>query len=409
MPLVMLFVEWLRSKLPPVISYFGSDHTLQRKLSGEGLRMNPQKNNEDCKMHPRASFKAFLEVVKRQSLPWEDVEMDAIHSLQLILRGSLEPGVDDYQSKSIVQTETHQETKLQVVNELRAVTSEMVRLIETATVPILAVDASGILNGWNEKAAELTGLVVQDAIGMPLLNLIDDESVEVVRNVLALALQGKEEHNVEIKLKTLALKKHGPIILVVNACCSHDLMDKVVGVCFVGQDVTLHKMVMEKYTRIQGDYIAIVRNSSTLIPPIFMVDEYGYCSEWNKAMQELSGLKREEAIDKMLIGEVFTLQNSGCRVKDHDTLTKLSIVLNGVMVGQAVEKLLLGLYDASGKYVEVLLSANKKSTAEGKVTGHYAFLHVASPELQHALQYQRMSEQAANSTLKELVHFRQTN
>ncbi|KAG0477184.1 hypothetical protein HPP92_014025 [Vanilla planifolia] len=390
------FLFWFRS------------HTA-KEIKWGGAKDEPtEKNNEDCKMHPRASFKAFLEVVKRQSLPWEDVEMDAIHSLQLILRGSLEPGVDDYQSKSIVQTETHQETKLQVVNELRAVTSEMVRLIETATVPILAVDASGILNGWNEKAAELTGLVVQDAIGMPLLNLIDDESVEVVRNVLALALQGKEEHNVEIKLKTFGpKKKHGPIILVVNACCSHDLMDKVVGVCFVGQDVTLHKMVMEKYTRIQGDYIAIVRNSSTLIPPIFMVDEYGYCSEWNKAMQELSGLKREEAIDKMLIGEVFTLKNSGCRVKDHDTLTKLSIVLNGVMVGQAVEKLLLGLYDASGKYVEVLLSANKKSTAEGKVTGALCFLHVASPELQHALQYQRMSEQAANSTLKELVHFRQ--
>ncbi|KAJ6721478.1 PHYTOCHROME [Salix viminalis] len=33
------------------------------------------------RMHPRSSFKAFLEVVKSRSLPWENAEMDAIHSL----------------------------------------------------------------------------------------------------------------------------------------------------------------------------------------------------------------------------------------------------------------------------------------------------------------------------------------
>jgi len=36
-------------------------------------------------MHPSSSFKAFLEMVKSLSLPWENVEMDAIHWFQLIL------------------------------------------------------------------------------------------------------------------------------------------------------------------------------------------------------------------------------------------------------------------------------------------------------------------------------------
>ncbi|KAL0911168.1 hypothetical protein M5K25_019287 [Dendrobium thyrsiflorum] len=364
--------------------------------------------NEFRKMHPRASFQAFLEVVKHRSLPWEDVEMDAIHSLQLIFRGSVKDEIVAVESKSMVQTETYDKRKTQGVEELRTVTNEMVRLIETATVPILAVDALGTLNGWNIKAAELTGLSIEEAIGMPFINLVEDETSDVARNVLSLALQGKEENNVEIKLKTFGPKqKDGPVILVVNACCSHDLNENVVGVCFVGQDMTQHKMVMDKYTRIQGDYTAIIKNPSALIPPIFMIDEYGCCSEWNAAMQEISGLKREDAIDKMLIGEVFTLQGSGCRVKDHDTLTKLKIVLNGVIAGQDVEKLLFGFYDAKDKYVEALLSANKKTNAEGKVTGVLCFLHVASPELQHALQVQRMSEQAAMSSLKELDHLRQ--
>lgn len=82
------------------------------------------------------------------------------------------------------------DTTIQGVNELRFVASEMVRLIETATVPILAVDASGTINGWNTKAAELTGLFVQQAIGMPLVDLVMDDSAEVVKNMLRLALQG---------------------------------------------------------------------------------------------------------------------------------------------------------------------------------------------------------------------------
>ena len=52
-------------------------------------------------MHPRSSFKAFLEIVKRRSRPWEDVEMDAILSLQLILRVSLQDEIVD-ESKMIV-------------------------------------------------------------------------------------------------------------------------------------------------------------------------------------------------------------------------------------------------------------------------------------------------------------------
>ena len=101
-------------------------------------------------------------------------------------------------------------------------------------------------------------------------------------------------------------------------------------------------MIMDKYTRIQGDYVAIVKNPSELIPPIFMINDLGSCLEWNKAMQKITGIQREDAIDKFLIGEVFTLHDYGCRVKDHATLTKLSILMNAVISGQDPEKLLFG-------------------------------------------------------------------
>jgi PAS domain-containing protein len=96
-------------------------------------------------------------------------------------------------------------------------------------------------------------------------------------------------------LRTFGLQKEkGAVILIVNACSSRDVTENVVGVCFVGQDVTGQKQVLDKFTRIQGDYKAIVMNPNPLIPPIFGTDEYGYCSEWNPSMEKLTGWKREE-------------------------------------------------------------------------------------------------------------------
>ena len=108
-------------------------------------------------------------------------------------------------------------------------------------------------------------------------------------------VSGEEEQNVEIKLRTFGPQiEKAAVILIVNACSSRDIADNVVGVCFVGQDVTGQKLFMDKFTRIQGDYKTIVQNPHPLIPPIFGADEFGSCSEWNPAMENLSGWKREE-------------------------------------------------------------------------------------------------------------------
>ncbi|XVF31906.1 hypothetical protein REPUB_Repub17cG0035000 [Reevesia pubescens] len=387
------FLFWFRSHTAKEIKWGGAKH-------------DPGLKDDGRTMHPRSSFKAFLEVVKWRSLPWEDVEMDAIHSLQLILRGSLHDEVAE-ESKMIANVPSVDD-RIQRVDELRIVTNEMVRLIDTAAVPIFAVDSSGNINGWNSKAAELTGLAVEQAIGMPFANLVEDDSIDIIKNTLSLALEGVEEQSIEIKLRTFGCQENnGPIILVVNACCSRDLKENVVGICFVGQDLTGQKMVMNKYTRIQGDYVGIMRSPSALIPPIFMIDELGRCLEWNDAMQKLSGMKREEAIDRMLLGEVFTVDSFGCRVKDHDTLTKLRILFNGITADEDANKLLFGFFDRQGKFVEAILSANIRTDAEGRITGILCFLHVPSPELQYALQVQRMSEQAAASSLNKLAYIRQ--
>lgn len=201
-------------------------------------------------------------------------------------------------------------------------------------------------------------------------------------------------------------REDGPVILVVNACASRDINDQVVGVCFVAQDMTGHKMVMDRFTRIEGDYKAIVQNPSPLIPPIFGADEFGWCSEWNAAMIKLSGWQREEVIDKMLLGEVFGSHMACCRLKNQNAFVNLSIVINNAMTGQETEKTPFGFINRDGKHVECLLSVSKKVDTEDMVTGVFCFLHVASHELQQVLHVQQLSEQTAMKRLKALAYIR---
>ena len=170
------FLFWFRSHTAKEIKWGGAKH-------------HPEDKDDGQRMHPRSSFKAFLEVVKSRSLPWENAEMDAIHSLQLILRDSFKDA-EATTSKAVVQAHVG-DLDLQQVDELSSVAREMVRLIETATAPIFAVDADGCINGWNAKIAELTGLSVEQAMGKSLArDLVYKESEEAVQELLHRALRG---------------------------------------------------------------------------------------------------------------------------------------------------------------------------------------------------------------------------
>ena len=169
-------IFWFRSHTAAEIRWGGAKH-------------EPGERDDGRKMHPRSSFKAFLEVVQTRSFPWKDYEMDAIHSLQLILRNAFRD-VEAVDSNALTINTRLTDLKIEGMQELEAVTSEMVRLIETATVPILAVDCDGLVNGWNTKISDLTGLPVEKAIGEHLLTLVEDSSADVVKRMLELALQG---------------------------------------------------------------------------------------------------------------------------------------------------------------------------------------------------------------------------
>ena len=88
-----------------------------------------------------------------------------------------------------------------------------------------------------------------------------------------------------------------------------------------------------------------------------------------------------QVLGKMLVGEVFGIQLMCCRLKGQDAVTKFMIVLNNAMDGQDTDKYPFSFFDRNGKFVEALLTASKRTDAEGYITGVFCFLHIASPEL----------------------------
>ncbi|KAI9124978.1 hypothetical protein K1719_003594 [Acacia pycnantha] len=145
---------------------------------------HPEDKDDGQRMDPRSSFKAFLEV--------------------LILRDSFKDA-EQNNSKAVVHSQLHN-LELQAVDELSSVAREMVGLIETATGPIFAVNVDGCINGWNAKAAKLTGLAVDEAMGKFLIHdLVYKESEETVDKLISRALRGEEDNNVEVKMRTYGL------------------------------------------------------------------------------------------------------------------------------------------------------------------------------------------------------------
>ncbi|KAK8608105.1 hypothetical protein V6N13_023538 [Hibiscus sabdariffa] len=405
------FLFWFRSHTAKEVKWGGAKH-------------HPEDKDDSGRMHPRSSFNAFLEVVKSRSLPWEIPEINAIHSLQLIMRDSFQD-MEESGSKVVVYGQQN-ETDMQGINELSSVAYEMVRLIETGTAPVFGVDAAGLINGWNAKIAELTGLQTDDAIGKSLVDeVVHEDSLDLFENLLGRALQGnlkhgsalvfsflfdsmyilrigcpcyfehffkhsylhvsnpgEEDKNVELKLRNFGLhSKNSVVYIMVNACTSRDYTNDVVGVCFVGQDITPEKVVMDKLIRLQGDYQAIVQSLSPLIPPIFASDENACCSEWNAAMEKLTGCSRSGVIGKMLAGEIF---GGLCQLKSQDLMTRFMILLYQGISGRDAEKFPFGFFDRKGKFVVVYLTANKRTNADGNIIGCFCFLQVIVPGMQPA-------------------------
>ena len=132
--------------------------------------------------------------------------------------------------------------------EMTRVTRQLQTFIDTANAPIFGIDSSGLVNEWNNKAAEITGFPKTEVMGKNLVEVyITEEYRASVKEVLDNALLGSEAANLEFPLFTKDQKR---VDVLLNATTRRDVSGYVVGVIGVGQDITERKVAKQEKARV---------------------------------------------------------------------------------------------------------------------------------------------------------------
>jgi PAS domain S-box-containing protein len=183
--------------------------------------------------------------------------------------------------------------KKQADMEKMRVAQELQNFIDTANAPIFGVDAFGLVNEWNNKAAEITKFSREEVLGKNLVEVyISLDYRASVQRVLSNALQGQVTANFAFPLYT---KDQRCVEVLLNATPRTDSSGRIVGMLGVGQDVTERKQVEAEKTRVAQELQTFIDTANA---PIFGIDTRGHLNEWNNKSAAITGFSREEALGK---------------------------------------------------------------------------------------------------------------
>ena len=264
----------------------------------------------------------------------------------------------------------------QVEMEKTRVAQELQTFIDTANAPIFGIDANGLVNEWNNKAAAITGFSRKEVLGRNLVQVLESNSpyhkfkncgltgivfqdfitkeYQVsVKEVLDNALQGREAANFEFPLYT---KDQRRVEVLLNATTRRGVSGNVVGVLGVGQDITERKQVEVEKTRVAQELQTFIDTANA---PIFGIDADGLVNEWNNKSAAITGFSRQEVLGRNLVQDFIT--------KEYQVSVKE--VLDNALQGRETANFEFPLYTKDQRRVDVLLNATTRRDVSGYVVG----------------------------------------
>ncbi|KAL3667048.1 hypothetical protein V7S43_007991 [Phytophthora oleae] len=209
------------------------------------------------------------------------------------------------------------------------------RVLNEANAPVLALDVTGHVTFWNQKLAQLSGLLSAQVVGRPITELVTaPKTAEVTRGLeQALADVNETVHDVEIELITPELGRN--LKLLVNLTVDVD-EDKISSVVAIGQDVTVWQLQGSQYARVAQQANA----------PIVELDRDGNIILWNPKAEALTGY----AVDQVMGTPLVDLVHQDFRILVGELLARVA------STNTSVSEFELPLKTAGGARVELLLS-----------------------------------------------------
>jgi PAS domain S-box-containing protein len=248
------------------------------------------------------------------------------------------------------------------------VVEDLSRLIDSANAPIFGIDATGIINEWNVKAAHMTGRSKDEVVRKEsFLDFISLEHRAPVQKVLSNALNGIATSDFELTLSAKSGEYHD---LLLNANPRRDGRGIVYGVVLVGQDITERKKALQnlhlvavELRRAEGVALHAATDSARLIEtanaPIFGIDRHGMVNEWNRKAAEITGRRKEEVLGKHLVNNFISSEFRDA----------VKAVFDDALAGISTSDFEFPLFKDTGERVDVLLSANSRIDESKNVIG----------------------------------------
>jgi PAS domain S-box-containing protein len=187
----------------------------------------------------------------------------------------------------------------QIRREQESVANDLTQLIDTANAPIFGIDATGLVNEWNQRTESITGFNKVDVMGKDLVaEFITDDYKVSVKEVLHKALKSEETANFKLPLYTKANER---VIVLLNATTRRNANGDVVGVIGVGQDITeLDRTHMNMETQVKErtrDLDALL----TLSPDGFLfVNSNNNIVYINPALLSMTGFNQDQLVGKTI-------------------------------------------------------------------------------------------------------------
>lgn len=179
-------------------------------------------------------------------------------------------------------------------DELR---SRFTALVQSSSDAIIGKNLQGIIQSWNPSAERIFGYTAQEAIGLPMLELIpaDRKSEEAI--LLARIAAGEQVAHFE----TLRRRKNGTLVQI-SASVSpvYDPDGTIIGVSKIARDITERKHFEAALLEGQRQLTAVIDN---LAEGLIIADGDGRFNRWNRAAATLHGISFDGA-DAATLGEL---------------------------------------------------------------------------------------------------------
>ncbi len=162
---------------------------------------------------------------------------------------------------------------------------------------VIATDAEGRVEALNAAGEVLTGWGADEARGRPIaevFRIVDAESRQEAEIPVGRAL--RENRVIELANHTALIARDGTERQIADSCAPiHDAAGMVIGVVLVFRDVT------EEYHRreeLQQAHRQLGEIIEYLPDPTFVIDADGKVMAWNRAIEQMTGVSKEEIIGK---------------------------------------------------------------------------------------------------------------